>query len=83
MKDSKALLLKYLGSIADPDLAAALFAEDGALEIPFLRSLGVLRRPPRNRRVPPLVTQALSGRRVRAERHQCPNRNTGQNVRRV
>jgi hypothetical protein len=27
MKDSKALLLKYLGSIADPDLAAALFAE--------------------------------------------------------
>jgi len=41
MKDSKALLLKYLGPIADPDLAAALFAEDGALEIPFLRSLGV------------------------------------------
>ncbi len=41
MKDSKALLLKYLGSIGDPDLAAALFAEDGALELPFLRSLGV------------------------------------------
>src|SRR6266404_8290845 len=41
MKDSKALLLKYLGSIGDPDRAAALFAEDGALELPFLRSLGV------------------------------------------
>ena len=41
MKDSKALLLKYLGSIGDPNRAAALFAEDGALELPFLRSLGV------------------------------------------
>jgi hypothetical protein len=41
MKDSKALLLKYLRSIGDPDRAAALFAEDGALELPFLRSLGV------------------------------------------
>ena len=41
MKDSKALLLEYLGSIGDPDRAAALFAEDGALELPFLRSLGV------------------------------------------
>src|SRR6266404_943806 len=41
MKDSKTLLLKYLNSIGDPDRAAALFAEDGALELPFLRSLGV------------------------------------------
>ena len=41
MKNSKALLLEYLGSIGDPDRAAALFAEDGALELPFLRSLGV------------------------------------------
>src|SRR5258708_2582671 len=39
--NSKTLLLKYLGSINDPDRAAALFAEDGALELPFLRSLGV------------------------------------------
>jgi ketosteroid isomerase-like protein len=39
--DSKTLLLKYLASIGDPDRAAALFAEDGVLELPFLRSLGV------------------------------------------
>ena len=39
--NSKTLLLKYLASIGDPDRAAALFAEDGALELPFLRSLGV------------------------------------------
>ena len=41
MKNSKTLLLEYLRSIGDPDRAAALFAEDGALELPFLRSLGV------------------------------------------
>src|SRR5580765_5383415 len=41
MKDSKALLLKYLSSIGDPEGAAALFAEDGVMELPFLRSLGV------------------------------------------
>src|SRR5712672_1178574 len=39
--NSKTLLLKYLNSIGDPDRAAALFAEDGVLELPFLRSLGV------------------------------------------
>jgi hypothetical protein len=39
--NSNTLLLKYLGSIGDPDRAAALFAEDGALVLPFLRSLGV------------------------------------------
>jgi len=39
--DSKTLFLKYLASIGDPDRAAALFAEDGVLELPFLRSLGV------------------------------------------
>lgn len=41
MKGSKALLLDYLASIGDPDRAASLFAEDGAFEMPFLRSLGV------------------------------------------
>jgi ketosteroid isomerase-like protein len=39
--NSRTLLLKYLDSIGDPDRAAALFAEDGVLELPFLRSLGV------------------------------------------
>ena len=39
--NSKTLLLKYLNLIDDPDRAAALFAEDGVLELPFLHSLGV------------------------------------------
>jgi ketosteroid isomerase-like protein len=41
MKGSTALLLDYLASIRDPERAASLFAEDGAFEMPFLRSLGV------------------------------------------
>ena len=41
MKDSKNLLLEYLASIRDPERAAALFAEDAAFELPFMRSLGV------------------------------------------
>jgi hypothetical protein len=41
MKDSKTLLLEYLASVRDPERAASLFAEDGAFELPFLRSLGV------------------------------------------
>ena len=41
MKNSETLLLEYLRSIGDLDRAAALFAEDGALELPFLSSLGV------------------------------------------
>jgi uncharacterized protein len=41
MKDSKALMLEYLTSVRDPERAASLFAEDGVLELPFLRSLGV------------------------------------------
>ena len=39
--NSKTLLFEYLASIGSPDRAAALFAEDGVLELPFLRSLGV------------------------------------------
>ena len=34
-------MLEYLASIRDPERAAALFAEDGAFELPFMRSLGV------------------------------------------
>ena len=41
MKDMKALLLDYLAAIRDPERAASLFADDGAFELPFLRSLGV------------------------------------------
>src|SRR5258705_7489255 len=44
MKDSRALLLDYLAAIRDPERAASLFANGGASELPFLRSLGVERR---------------------------------------
>ena len=34
MKNSKALLLEYLGSIRNPERAAALFADDRVFELP-------------------------------------------------
>lgn len=34
------LLNKYIQSVRDPKAAAALFAEDGVLELPYLASLG-------------------------------------------
>ena len=37
---ARQLLLAYLSSIADPEKVAALFAEDGALELPYVASLG-------------------------------------------
>src|SRR6266849_11111162 len=55
--NSNTLLLKYLGSIGDPDRAAALFAEDGALELPFLRSLGVGARYSGRREIATLLHQ--------------------------
>ena len=55
MKDSKALLLQYLASIRDPERAASLFADDGAFELPFLRSLGVGPRYTGRREITALV----------------------------
>ncbi|SDR33788.1 Ketosteroid isomerase-related protein [Paraburkholderia fungorum] len=40
MDTAKTLLNKYLESIRDPKAAAALFADDGILELPYLSSLG-------------------------------------------
>src|SRR6266446_2164551 len=59
MKDSKALLLEYLASIRDPELAASLFADDGVFELPFLRSLGVEPRYTGRREITALVQQLL------------------------
>ncbi|MYM89249.1 nuclear transport factor 2 family protein [Rugamonas sp. FT82W] len=44
MKTPVDLLNQYLSSIRNPAAAAALFAEDGVLELPYLASLGL---PPR------------------------------------
>jgi hypothetical protein len=59
MKDSKALLLEYLASIRDPERAASLFANDGAFELPFLRSLGVAPRYTGRREIAALLHQLL------------------------
>src|SRR5260370_33643292 len=41
MKDAKTLLLEFLAVVTRGQDAAALFAEDGAVELPFLHSLGI------------------------------------------
>jgi hypothetical protein len=40
MKDAKTLLLEFLAAVTGGENAAALFAEDGAVELPFLHSVG-------------------------------------------
>ena len=40
MDNASQLFQKYLASIRDPQAAAALFADDGVLELPYLASLG-------------------------------------------
>jgi hypothetical protein len=42
MKEAKTLLLEFLAVVTHGQDAAALFAEDGALELPFLHSVGIL-----------------------------------------
>jgi hypothetical protein len=59
MKDSKALLLDYLASIREPERAASLFADDGAFELPFLRSLGVAPRYTGRREIAGLLHNLL------------------------
>ena len=41
MSDAHTLLREFLGSFHDPEKATALFAEDGAFEMPFFVSLGL------------------------------------------
>ncbi len=59
MKDSKALLLDYLSSIRDPERAASLFADNGAFELPFLRSLGIEPRYRGRREITALLHKLL------------------------
>src|SRR6476660_5226386 len=59
MKNSKDLLLEYLASVRDPEHAASLFAEDGAFELPFLRSLGVAPRHTGRSEIAGLIRQIL------------------------
>lgn len=41
MKTAKELLLAYLNNIGNPDFQIELFADDAALELPYLVSLGM------------------------------------------
>ena len=41
MSDATTLLKEFLGNIRDPEKASALFAKDGAFEMPFFVSLGL------------------------------------------
>src|ERR1700731_4026062 len=41
MKDAKTLLLEFLAAVTGAQTAPALSAEDGAVELPFLHSVGV------------------------------------------
>ncbi|WP_321948396.1 nuclear transport factor 2 family protein [Paraburkholderia sp. J10-1] len=41
MNNARQLLAAYLESTRDPRAAAALFADDGVLELPYLKSLGI------------------------------------------
>ena len=41
MKDAKTLLIEFLAAVTGGQNAATLFAEDGAVELPFLHSLGI------------------------------------------
>lgn len=41
MKNAKTLLLEVLAAIPDGKKVAALFAEDGVVELPFLHSVGI------------------------------------------
>jgi len=44
MSDAKTLLKEFLANVRDPEKASALFAEDGAFEMPFFVSLGLPNR---------------------------------------
>ncbi|MFJ2399318.1 nuclear transport factor 2 family protein [Streptomyces sp. NPDC087843] len=41
MRNARELLLAYTSHISDPAAASALFADDGALELPYPESLGI------------------------------------------
>jgi uncharacterized protein len=59
MSDATTLLKEFLGNIRDPEKASALFAEDGAFEMPFFVSLGLPNRFEGTEGVKGLITTVL------------------------
>ena len=60
MKDAKTLLFEFLAAVTHGQDAAALFAEDGVVELPFLHSLGIPWRH-RGRRAISELQKSLAG----------------------
>ena len=59
MSDAKTLLKEFLGNIRNPEKASALFADDGAFEMPFFVSLGLPNRFEGPEGVKGLITTVL------------------------
>src|SRR6266850_3868770 len=59
MSDATTLLKEFLGNIGDPEKASAMFADDGAFEMPFFVSLGLPDRFDGPEGVKGLVTTVL------------------------
>ena len=57
--DAKTLLKEFLGNFRDPEKASALFAQDGAFEMPFFVSLGLPTRFEGREGVKDLIMTAL------------------------
>ena len=57
--DAKTLLTEFLGNFRDPEKASALFAQDGAFEMPFFVSLGLPNRFEGREAVKGLITTVL------------------------
>ncbi|WP_213878783.1 nuclear transport factor 2 family protein [Pseudomonas sp. dw_358] len=60
MKNAVQLLQLYLESIQSPSAAAALFAEDGVLELPYLESLGIVPRAQGRMAIEAFISSLLS-----------------------
>jgi hypothetical protein len=59
MSDAKTLLREYLRNFRDPEKASALFAEDGAFEMPYFVSVGLPARFEGREGVKALLATAL------------------------
>jgi ketosteroid isomerase-like protein len=59
MRNARELLITYLDAVQEPARAAALFAADGALELPYLASIGLPSRVEGPKEVEALVESLL------------------------
>lgn len=60
MKNAVQLFQMYLESIQSPRVAASLFANDGALELPYLESLGITSRAQGNQAIESFISSLLT-----------------------